>query len=434
MLRDGREKRRAERLLQAARRQVEAGRLDVAREMLCRLGDDRVRVRMLMDELNDRQLSADACLRQAEQAIAREDWATALEELRRARDADPSDARVVEASSRLVPAICSRASALLSAGRIDQAAQLVDLLGRSSLPPTPAVADLSRAISACRAAVREIANGRAAEAVEHVQRVTQLFPKLAWSRDTLDGLRQAAEALARVRVGPLGLLLDAPAAPMQTTAPPVGSGSSILLSHRAASPAPGRLPSRFVLRVDGVGGFVVVTGDRITVGPVSGSTLPCVPLVTDPSAVLATIERRDEDYFIHGGTGLVVNDRPATQRLLASGDRIALSPRCRLAFSLPHAATTTAALDLVSARYPRGDVRRVILLDSELVIGAGPTSHVRLDALPEPIVLQRRGASMQVASSHGVEVARGSRLDRCRPLPFDTPLKCQGVSFVLTHV
>lgn len=436
MLKDGREQRRKDRLLRAARRQAEAGRLDVARAILRLLDADESGARTLMDDLNDRQLSADACLRRAERALARQDFATAVREWAAARDADPSDARLSELSERLESRGTQRGLELLEAGRIDQAAALLDQLSVVLPASVGDSGDLVHAVSACRAAAKLLNESRFLDAAGQIQRVVQLLPRLSWTVPLLDDLRRLSELSGRVRASPLGWLLDRPFDPQVTMAPPCGSDSSIALSRVAPMPVSGpqRLPTRFVLRVDGVGGFVIVTGDRVTIGPISGSSRPCVPLVTDPSAVLATIERCDEDYFVLGGPGLAVNDQPVTQKLLSNGDRITLSPRCRLAFSLPHAATTTATIDLVSARYPRADARRVILLDTELVIGPGPSSHVRVDVLPEPIVLRRVAEGLQVGSSDLADAGNRELFGPGQPLPFDTPLKCQGLSFVLTRI
>jgi len=73
-----------------------------------------------------------------------------------------------------------------------------------------------------------------------------------------------------------------------------------------------------------------------------------------------------------------------------NGDRIAIGPRCRITFRRPSPASATAILDLSGTRAARGDVRHVVLLDRELVVGPGPAAHVRCDDLQQPAVLQRR--------------------------------------------
>src|SRR5204862_7568314 len=88
------------------------------------------------------------------------------------------------------------------------------------------------------------------------------------------------------------------------------------------------LPSKFMLRVDGAGGYCVLRQPHVTIGPVSSSRLPDIGLIAEPGLPIATIERADEgDYFLRGGGIVAVNDKAADSKLLASGDRIALPPR-----------------------------------------------------------------------------------------------------------
>jgi len=146
-----------------------------------------------------------------------------------------------------------------------------------------------------------------------------------------------------------------------------------------------------------------------------------------------TIERNDEDYFLVAQQGVTVNDKPVTRKLLADGDAIALSPRCRLKFSLPHAASTTAVLQLSGTRLPAGDVRQVILLDRSLVIGAGSSAHIRVDGLAEPIVLHVHDQRLICRSS--VDVLVDERpLGRSRGIPVGAHVKIDAVSFVVTRV
>ncbi len=99
-------------------------------------------------------------------------------------------------------------------------------------------------------------------------------------------------------------------------------------------------------------------------------------LLADANVPIATIDRQEDEYFIRG-SAVAVNDRAGSGKLLSSGDRITLSPRCRLSFALPSAASTTAILDLTGARYARSDVRRIILLDRDIILGPSTATHVR---------------------------------------------------------
>ena len=177
-------------------------------------------------------------------------------------------------------------------------------------------------------------------------------------------------------------------------------------------PVPGALPNRFIIRVDGVGSFLVLRSPRVTIGPVSSSRMPDVGLVADPGLPVATIERLDDDYFVRAAQLVAVNDRSAVGdagRLLATGDRVALSPRCRLAFHLPSPASTSAVLELTGSRLPMADVRRVILMDRDLIIGP----HAGADASHGSVGRARRN---RPAPSRRPAVLRvQGRSDRRRP-------------------
>jgi hypothetical protein len=151
----------------------------------------------------------------------------------------------------------------------------------------------------------------------------------------------------------------------------------------------GHVPGRFILHIDGVGSFLVLRRPIVSIGSVSSDARPDLGLIAEPSLPGAVIERVEEDYFIRGGA-LQINGRPMQEKLLSSGDRLALSPRCRMTFRLPSGASTSALLELDGARLPRGDVRHVILLDRELIIGPGSSAHVRVDSLEQPIVMHVR--------------------------------------------
>ena len=169
---------------------------------------------------------------------------------------------------------------------------------------------------------------------------------------------------------------------------------------------------KFILQVDGVGSFLVFRGRSVRVGPVSGGGRPDVGLLTDAGAPTVTIVRSDEDYFLQSTTPVMVNDRAVTSKLLCDGDRIALGPRCRIGFSRPNAASASAVLEISGARLGRGDVRRVILMDREIVLGDASSAHVRTRELRGPAVLLagRRGLTLKAEEAISVGEHPAGRL------------------------
>ena len=234
--------------------------------------------------------------------------------------------------------------------------------------------------------------------------------------------------MCELRSGPLAMLsrMDRNRSTVCQPVPPGMHG----LKARATEGQVGSVPSRFILRVDGTGSFCVFRQPILTIGPISSSQQPDLALLAEAAVPIATIERREDEYFIRGSR-VAVNDRPGTGKLLASGDRIALSPRCRMNFVLPSAASTTAVLDLNGCRYPRGDVRRVILLDGDVILGPGAATHVRVDDAEQCVILHVRGGRLFAESKTPIEV-NGSPMDRISGIPMDAHVKAGSVSFVVS--
>ena len=214
--------------------------------------------------------------------------------------------------------------------------------------------------------------------------------------------------MRRLRGGMIATLEDVAAEPQKRAAEPRPMPPPLPERPEAKTP----LASRFLLQVDGVGAFLVLRDRCISVGPISGAQ-PCdVGIMAEAATPAVSIERTDEDYVLSstganmrdGSPAVMVNERPIARKLLADGDRIALSQRCRLQFRRPSPASASAILDLTGARLARADVRRVILMDRELIIGPGPAAHVRCDDLAQSILLCVRDGQLVCQAKSDVYV------------------------------
>ena len=298
----------------------------------------------------------------------------------------------------------------------------------------------------CRHAWEHLDRGQSRQAEEIVRRIATLLPGASWPTTVAKQLRQAAELIDELRAGPLGLLAVNAMEQMSTQpghphhkAPGAAPAASAAIQFArfdrpAAAPHNGAadaVPSRFVLQVDGAGSFLVVTQPLVTVGPISSPRAPDIGLMADAGTHVATVERVEEDYFLRAASAVLVNGRPCVSKLLASGDELALSPRCQFTFRVPSAASTSAVLDLTGTRYPRADVRRVILLDRELVIGPGPGAHVRIDELTEKVLLHVRDGRLFVQTAEPV-LAGERPVAPKTAVALGTHMKAGPVSFVVT--
>ncbi|MEJ2703963.1 MAG: hypothetical protein P8Z79_16115 [Sedimentisphaerales bacterium] len=193
------------------------------------------------------------------------------------------------------------------------------------------------------------------------------------------------------------------------------------------------LPAKFLLQMDGIGSFMVLRDGRVTVGPVSSSARPTVGLMADPNLPIATIERTDDDYFIRSSSPIRVNDIATSNKLLVNGDRISLSPRCGMKFSLPNPASTTATLTLSSARVGRADVRKIILMDRDILIGPNAGSHILVESLEETVALFVQNERLLCRSRQGILVD-DKPVGSTAGLPIEKQVRIGRLSLVLTEL
>jgi hypothetical protein len=152
----------------------------------------------------------------------------------------------------------------------------------------------------------------------------------------------------------------------------------------------GGTPSRFWLWIDGVGGYLVCMGNRLTFGQAMPSAPVDVPLVADVSRLHATLTRDAEGYVLEAVRPIQVNGGTVTRSLLQSGDRFTLGATCQFLFHLPVPGSMTARVDLASGHRLPMSVDGVLLMAETLVIGPGPQAHIVVPELKQPVVLFRQ--------------------------------------------
>ncbi|MBN1345040.1 MAG: hypothetical protein JXQ73_20265 [Phycisphaerae bacterium] len=418
-------------VLACARECLDNGMLSGCEDLLASAEGETRRIEALRGEAAARRADADASLRRVEVAIERQDWSGAIEGLLAAWQTHASSDRLASLAAAVTDRVGMEIRAALDTGRLDRANLLMCRLRK--LPRQGVeMRELSRALSKCQLAFECIEQGRLRQASEALRQLSALLPEAAWVRDALAHAEQTATGLEALRGGPLGLVS------------PSGSGaSSLTVAVNDAPPAgrPDRLPAspdkpdgcvpmRFMLQIDGVGGFLVLLDRQITVGPAASSRSPDLPLMADRNLPPIRIERLEDDYFVSATDGVLVNGRAARRSLLSDGDKIGLSQRCRLRFGLPHPASSSAVLDVSGSRLPTGDVRRVILLDRNLVIGPAGTSHIRTDRVIEPIVLSVRDGRLLCGSSEPMTVD-DRVVDRSTGIPMNSHVCVGPLSFVM---
>jgi len=154
------------------------------------------------------------------------------------------------------------------------------------------------------------------------------------------------------------------------------------------------LPGRFLLWIDGVGGYLVCLGNRITFGHATADSHIDVPLVADVSRLHASLSRDAEGYVLEAVKPIQVNGQTTTRALLRPLDRVTLGTSCQFQFQQPAPVSATARLDLVSGHRLSLTVDGILLMADTLVLGTGPQVHVQIPDLRKNVVLFRHKAGV----------------------------------------
>jgi len=172
----------------------------------------------------------------------------------------------------------------------------------------------------------------------------------------------------------------------------------------AEQPSDGEDQSRFVLWVDGVGGYLVCLGGEVTIGQAVPGNRVEVPVLGDLSRQHARI-RRDDGYVIEPLRRVCVDGQEIREpTLLSDGDEIELGEGVRLRFRQPHALSATARLELVSGHRTQPSADGILLMAESCVMGPKWQNHVVCRDWSSDVVLYRREGELFCRAMEPIEI------------------------------
>ena len=303
-------------------------------------------------------------------------------------------------------------------------------------------ADLARRAEQYRAAVEglygaaEAKQGRAihewAEAVTAVapnHRDARTLKAKAWEalHPELPAARVASESGASVQAaGPDFTALTMaypPKVDLPLSASERGPGGEV------SSPG-STIPKRFVLWIDGVGGFLVCMAPRITFGQATALGPVDVPLFADVSRLHAELSRDGEGYVLESPREVMVNGASAKRTILRTGDRVTLGATCQFIFLQPGPISPSARLELVSGHRLPVAVDGILLMAENLILGPGPQAHVLLPEGAGNLVFYRSQEGIGFRCPGEFHIDNRPHRDRAA-LPVPCHVACEPVSFAL---
>ena len=155
---------------------------------------------------------------------------------------------------------------------------------------------------------------------------------------------------------------------------------------------------RYLLWIDGVGGFLLLTRQAITIG---GPTAPDadIQLLASLSRQHATIHRDDGEYQLEAHGPTRVNHRPVVEwAQLPDGADITLGQNVRLGFHRPTALSGSGRLSFRSDHRPTHSLDGVVLVADTCLLGPGRDCHVRCPEWEDSVILIHRDGEWLVRS------------------------------------
>ncbi|MBN1807089.1 MAG: hypothetical protein JW837_17710 [Sedimentisphaerales bacterium] len=424
-----------------ARQSIENGWISVGEQILDDTSDKDDQVNMVLQQAAIARLQIDKAATKAEQALKRDDLDCAISIILSAEVFNNQSEKITELVSKLRMLANKRIKENINNGRIDLAYSLWQKIlplanGNSEL------SELGLALTQCRQAADYVATGQPRAAIALLRKMQAICPAAKWLSTVTDQTKKTAELLDELSASPLGFAItDGDQAiehfdedSQQALKSSMNSKSQAISGNiKTANQPDSSIPSKFLLQIDGVGSFLVIRDGRITVGPVSSSAQPMVGLVADPNLPVLTFERTEDDYFVRSNSLFSVNDEGTNNKLLVDGDHIAFSPRCRMKFHIPNPASTTATLSLSSGKLGRADIRRIILMDRDILIGPTSGSHINAEFLDESIMLCIQNGRF-VCKTKEKMLVDNKPMSSSTSLPIKKQIRIGQLSMVLTEL
>ena len=419
-----------------AQKNFDNGMLSVGQDILDLTQNKNQDAHILMHQVNAKRLEIKSIITRIEQAISMDNLELCLDII---AEIEPKTIRSNTTLTKLHTEINHKLVLTVQAhfkeARLDLACLLLKRMVNTDELPSQ-VQQIHQALNNCAKAQQYISQGHPDQACEILQKLKLMYPNTKWLNTAIDQANLARENLNKLKVGPLALIdpdLNIPVAEPQNTTikkarqiKPNNLNTQKTIQNNLVS------LEKFVLQVDGVGSFLVLTQNQVTAGPISCSAGNDLDLIMNPHLPRVNITRDDEDYFLTSKKPVLVSDTRLNHKLLVDGDRISLSDKCRIKFNLPNAASTTATLVISGAKMTRPDINYVILMDQNILIGPSCNNHIRTSALSENLVLTRENNRIFCRNAKQIMINK-KQASANSHLPVNTPVNIDNISLVFAQ-
>lgn len=148
---------------------------------------------------------------------------------------------------------------------------------------------------------------------------------------------------------------------------------------------------KFLIWVDGVGGYLVCTGSKNALGQAIPETGVAIPVRGNIDREHAAIERVDGCHVLTPIGNVLVDQRPISNPIvLSSGQVFQMGDMVAMKYRQPHPLSSSAVLEFESRHrtFPWSDA--VVLAGDTIVMGPAPRNHIVCQKWAQEFILFRR--------------------------------------------
>ena len=171
--------------------------------------------------------------------------------------------------------------------------------------------------------------------------------------------------------------------------------SSVMPSNAASnteSTPPATSPkNRFMIWVDGVGGYLVCADTLNTIGQSTEQNDVAIPICGDIHQLHARIESSESGHLIHPVGPVSIAGQPVVEaQLLASNRTFEMGESVSLRYTRPHPWSSSAVISFESRNrtHPWSDA--VLIAGDTIILGPGSQAHIRCPRWEHEVILVRR--------------------------------------------
>lgn len=149
--------------------------------------------------------------------------------------------------------------------------------------------------------------------------------------------------------------------------------------------------SRFMIWVDGVGGYLVCADAFNSIGQATQQNDVAIPISGDIQQLHAKIQSADSGHLLHPCGPVFVDQQPVLEpQLLADNRTFEMGHSVSLRYCKPHPWSTTAVISFESRNrtYPWSDA--VLIAGNTIILGPNAQSHIRCARWEHEVILLRR--------------------------------------------